>query len=315
MDELLAELCAHAAGGAPALRNLREAEGAALAAALSQLVARGRAEWPAVPVEPRAVVAQAARHMPDAELADAPRARAAVESLHAGDLHLACGCAAGTAAALDAFERAFLDDNSIAPALARIDRSPIFADDVRQAVREKLFVEREGAPARVSAYSGRSPLRSWLRVIATRTAIDLRRVASAGVATTAELSAEELAVGGSPELRYLKERYGKAFEEAVRAAFAALDDEQVNLLRLQIVDGLRTAQIAALFSRDRSTIKRRIAACREQLLERARRHLMSALRLSPAEFESLAGLVQSQLHVSLDRLLRDKSKVDRAAAR
>jgi len=91
----------------------------------------------------------------------------------------------------------------------------------------------------------------------------------------------------------------------VNAAFATLDAESCNLLRLQIVQGLRTAQIAALFRVDRSTIKRRLAGCRAQLLEETRRHLQEKLNLSPAEFESIAGLVQSQLHLSLERLVRE----------
>ena len=70
------------------------------------------------------------------------------------------------------------------------------------------------------------------------------------------------------------------------------------------MDGLRTAQIATLFHVDRSTIKRRLAGCREQLLAQTQRHLRDKLGLSPTEFESLAGLVQSQLQLSVERLLK-----------
>jgi RNA polymerase sigma-70 factor, ECF subfamily len=76
------------------------------------------------------------------------------------------------------------------------------------------------------------------------------------------------------------------------------------LLRLQLVDGLRTAQIATLFGVDRSTVKRWLAACRDHLLDQTRRLLMERLKISPNEFELLAGLVQSQLNVSIERLLR-----------
>ena len=117
-------------------------------------------------------------------------------------------------------------------------------------------------------------------------------------------SAERLADHENPELRYLKLRYGAAFQRALAAAFAALGDEQANLLRLQLVDGLRTAQIASIFHVDRSTIKRRLASCREQVLLGTRERLRDELRLSAAEFESLAGLVKSQLHISLSRLLK-----------
>jgi RNA polymerase sigma-70 factor (ECF subfamily) len=207
-------------------------------------------------------------------------------------------------AALAAFERAHLDARTLAAALFRIDRSPAFADEVRQAVSEKLFVDRPGSPARIGDYSGKRPLSTWLRVIVVRVAIDLRRGGGAANAPGDEGAADNLAAGTSPELRYLKARYGKAFQQAVTEALASLDDEQCNLLRLQLVDGLRTSQIAQLFGVDRSTIKRRLAACRDRLKDEVQERLRSTLRLSPTELESLAGLVQSQLHVSLAGLLR-----------
>src|SRR5262249_51131418 len=158
------------------------------------------------------------------------------------DLYLACACAAHSATGLAAFERAFLAGSPVQSALTRIDRSSHFADEVRQAMREKLLLGREGAPPRIADYSGRWPLASWLRVIGVRPAMDLGRSGGApNVPGSGEF--EEPAAPDTPELRYLKERYGAAFREALSAAFAGLDDEQCNLLRLQVVDGLRTAQI------------------------------------------------------------------------
>src|SRR5262249_28853837 len=158
---------------------------------------------------------------------------------------------------------------------------------------------RAGAAPRIADYSGRWPLTTWLRTIAVRAAVDLRRRGGAMHLPSADdRSAERLAGGESPEMRYLKLRYGEAVQEALGAAFARLDDEQANLLRLQLVDGLRTAQIAALFHVDRSTIKRRLSRCRDQVLAETQQRLREKLRLSASEFESLAGLVKSQLHVS-----------------
>jgi RNA polymerase sigma-70 factor (ECF subfamily) len=269
--------------------------------ALTGLIARGAAAWPSVRLESEKIAVQAALSLSAAiRGAELP---AALEALHAGDLHLAAACAAGSPAALTAFERTFLSAEAVRGALLRIDPSPAFADEVRQAVREKLFI---GASARIAQYSGRWPLAGWLRTIAVRTAIDLRRSRGAGPAEGEPDGAAQLAATGSPELLYLKEHYGAAFQEAVAESFETLDDEQCNLLRLQVIDGLRTAQIASLFRVDRSTIKRRLAACREQVLEGTRQRLRARLRLPGVEFESLAGLLQSQLDVSLSRLLDRK---------
>ena len=271
--------------------------------ALGDLVARGAAAWPALPVEGAALIAQAARFLPATlAAADLPKDLLA---LHAGDLHLACACATGSPAALLSFERDVLAAGWLRAALERIDSSPHFADEVRQSVREKLLLARDGAPPRIGQYSGRWPLTTWLRTIAVRAAVDLRRSGgAANVASADERAAEQLTGPDNPEMRYLKLRYGKELQDALGAAFATLDDEQANLLRLQLVDGLRTSQIAALFRVDRSTIKRRLVACRDQVLAQTSARLQEKLKLSPAEFSSLAGLVQSQLHLSLTRLLR-----------
>lgn len=288
------------AANAPAAARAAPAD--ALGHALQSLIERGRQAWPQHRVAPEALVRHAAGKLPaETGAEDAP---AALASLHAEDLHLAVACIEGSATALQEFDRRYLTGGALRAALGRIDSSAAFADDVRQLLREKLFVRAAGREPRIAEYSGRGALASWVRVVALRAALDLRPQAAketqddgAGIDAAAAATVE-------PELKYLKEKYGKPFQEAVAAAFTTLDDEQANLLRLQIVDGLRTAQIATLFGVDRSTIKRRLAACREHLLDETRKRLIAKLGISPAEFESLAGLVQSQLNVSIERLLK-----------
>jgi len=288
------------AAHAPA--SARAAPADALSRALESLIERGRSAWPQHRVSPESIVRHAAGKLPaDTGGADIP---AALESLHAEDLHLAVACVEGSATALQEFDRRYLAAGALRAALGRINPSAAFADDVRQLLREKLFVGSAGREPRIAEYSGRGALASWVRVVAMRTALDLRPQAARETQDDgAEIDAAAAATV-EPELKYLKEKYGKPFQEAVSDAFAALDDEQANLLRLQLVDGLRTAQIATLFGVDRSTVKRRLAACRDHLLDETRKRLMAKLGISPAEFESLAGLVQSQLNVSIERLLK-----------
>lgn len=250
---------------------------------LQELLRRGRARWPQI-------------ELPPEDFAAALGPSAAPE-LHAEDLYLAVACARSVPGAVEAFEREFLGASSLAAAVRRIDPSPAFLDEVRQAVREKLFVP---PPGRIAAYKGSGSLAAWTRVVATRTALDLRpRHAEA-----AQASETSKAAGGDEELRFLQQSYGKHFERALAAAFERLDDEQSNLLKLQIVDGLGTGQLAALFRVDRSTIKRRLALCRETLLDATRAALQQELGLSPASFASLARVLTSQLNVSIARILK-----------
>ncbi len=72
------------------------------------------------------------------------------------------------------------------------------------------------------------------------------------------------------------------------------------------MQGLGTGQIAALFGVDGSTIKRRLAGCREVLLEQTAIRLRGILGLSPESFASLARLLTSQLHLSVARLLQER---------
>src|SRR4051812_18583894 len=97
------------------------------------------------------------------------------------DLYLACACATRVRGALEAFDRAHLAQ--VGAHIARLTPTPAFVDEVRQEVRDKLYVGRDGAAPKIAEYDGRGALASWVRVIAIRAAIDLRRQDGAAVAT------------------------------------------------------------------------------------------------------------------------------------
>lgn len=244
---------------------------------------RGRARWPQLQV-PLDALAEALGPLPPDEL-------------HAEDFYLAVACARGLRGAVEAFEQHFLGAGPLTAALRRIDAAPAFLDEVRQAVREKLFVP---PPGKIAEYTGKGALLAWTRVVAIRAALDLRPKRREQA-----LEGEgEKAVERDPELKFLQQKYGKQFEQAVAESLARLDDAQSNLLRLQIVDGLGTAQLAALFRVDRSTIKRRMADVREALLDHTRAALSAKLGMRPDSFASLARLLTSQLQLSVARLLK-----------
>ena len=95
-----------------------------------------------------------------------------VEDSHASpswsDLYLACACARRDPQALRAFDAVLFPQ--IEPALARVARS-VSSDEVRQILRDKLFVAEPGKRPKIADYSGRGALRTWLRITAMRVAL------------------------------------------------------------------------------------------------------------------------------------------------
>jgi RNA polymerase sigma-70 factor (ECF subfamily) len=221
---------------------------------------------------------------------------------HAPDMYLACACAEGVEGALEILERTLRSD--VARALASIDRSPSFVEDVLQATREKLLVPKAGAPARITTYAGRASLKSWLCAVAVRTAVSLRRRKSELPPRGTEAGADEPIARGGPELEYLRRRYKESFEDSVRSAIAALSAKDRMLLRLNVIDGLSVDQLGAVYKVGRSTAARWLATARRSLVDGARCELQRRLGVGSRELESLADDLRSQLDASVLKLLR-----------
>jgi RNA polymerase sigma-70 factor (ECF subfamily) len=178
------------------------------------------------------------------------------------------------------------------------------ADDVRQALRVKLLVSEGGAGGKIARYAGRGPLAGWLRIVAVRTALSMRRASSPSAPHEDEdILAGMAAPGVDPELEHLRARYQDAFRSAFHDAMMALDAAERNMLRLHHVDGLSIDEIAPVFQIHRATAARRLAKAREEISEQTRSLLVSRLQLSESECSSIMGMILSQLDVSLVRVL------------
>jgi len=219
------------------------------------------------------------------------------------DLALARAAAAGAVQAVRE-----VDERCIAAvdvAVRAVDASPAFLDEVRQALRVHLLVGEDGAPPRLASYAGRGPLVAWVRVAAVRVALNLKRsVVQARSVSVEDLLGELVASEPDPELRHLKTMYRAELAEALRATLAALSERPRALLRLHYVDGLRLAQIAALYRVHESTASRWVQGALDDVAAGARRRLQERLTLSPSSFDSVARMVRSNLDLSLSRLLR-----------
>jgi RNA polymerase sigma-70 factor (ECF subfamily) len=294
-DTFIADLGAEASERARGVSDLEQI--------LVDLVKTSRTAWPRVMVDAEAYVRHLARH-----LADEVDLERALRTICGPDLYLACACAQGDKEAILALDRGFLGDVDSALARMRLDRSMV--DEVKQIVREKLLVTDGGVP-KIADYAGRGPLEVWLRVVSVRAAVSLLRARDPIERGSGDTIADEALLraassSNDPELDLIRARYAAEFKAALEGALRSLPSKERTTLRLHFVDGLNIDQIGTIFRVHRATVARWIARSREQLLEEVRRVLTTELRLTPTEFQSLMGDVESRLHLSLHRLLESE---------
>jgi RNA polymerase sigma-70 factor, ECF subfamily len=261
---------------------------------LSSIVARCQSAWPDVPIEGEVF----ARHLGERVLcADLERAR--VE-----DLWIACACGGPSGEArnraLALIEERYLPD--VDGALHKMGLPPDRIGDVKQGLRNLLFVGDVESPARIREYRGSGDLRAWMRVTAMRAALKLLRK-DARETSSDDALLEARAPEDDPELTYMKAAYRAAFKAAFQEALESLTGRERTLLKQQIVDGLGIDELGALYQIHRATAARWVASAREKLLSRTRRTFMLQARISSDECESIMRMVRSQLDVSLHRRL------------
>ncbi len=268
---------------------MSDAFGEAAEPALEAALAEAKAAWPGLGVADADFVAYLAAR------AESPEALA---NARVADLYLACGCARGDAAALARFEPYLTEVDA---AFARV-RAPIGLDEAKQQVRMKLLVAEGEGPPRITLYRGEGDLRAWVRVVATR---HLLNAATRGPREERREgdSLSELADSGDPELVLLKRRHGEALKRAFERATGELSERERALLRQSLVERLSIDEIGTAHGIHRATAARWIAAARTVLQKNVRRALREELRLSDTEVESMLRVIESEIELSVSRLL------------
>ena len=213
---------------------------------------------------------------------------------HAGDLYLACACAAQDRRALELFEH---EATGIArAAIARIHQEPEFVAETLQALWQKLlFAPRPS----IEQYSGRGPLQAWVRVAATRLALDSARALKLAAAREAELG-EGLfdPWAGSPESRLTRTRYEGAFRGAVESALGTLSAQERNLLRMHVLGHCSIDQIGRAYGVHRATAARWLERARSHVFESVRQQLAEqSIQLTENELQSIARIVGGGLEL------------------
>jgi RNA polymerase sigma-70 factor (ECF subfamily) len=287
-------------------RHAGACDPATLEAALAKLVRDGQAAWPGVRVDPARYVAHVAHAI--ADVARGPTLAGQLGALHAGDLFLAFACAHGDAAAHAALDRHFL--GAVDRYVASVDTSPAFAAEVRQKMREELLVapREAGAPPKIAAYGGRGPLGGWLRVVAVRRALNLRRGKADDLVLDPDAGGGIASARPDPELDYLKALYRQEFKDAFASALQRLAPEERNALRVHHLDGLTLDETAVVCRVSRATVARWLAGARARILADTQKLLRDRLKVDETTMQSILRLVQSQLDVSLHAYLGESGR-------
>jgi RNA polymerase sigma-70 factor (ECF subfamily) len=265
-------------------------EDPAYAAALDRALAEGRRCWPAVALD---------RDRFADHLRTLAVPLAAVEK-HGADLFLAAACALGDAAAVVAFDGAFMP--LAREALGRLRLPEHLRDEALQLARIRLLA---GPSPKVALFAGAGPLSSWVRVAATRVGLNLLQATGgpAGTGDDAE-GLSRLVAATEPPDREATRRLDRAiFVAAFERSLTRQSAREKTLLRKHFVDGLGIDAIGVVYRVHRATAARWLAAIRSQVFAELRRDLAQELRAASSDLRSLVNLFESDLRLSLERIL------------
>jgi RNA polymerase sigma-70 factor (ECF subfamily) len=225
--------------------------------------------------------------------------------LVADEVYLACACALADRAALATFERRYF--SAIPAALSRLALERDDVTDIEQQLRIRLFVTEDDGVARVVAYAGLGQLGGLVRVAAVRAGLNVLR-ARGRIADGSGDGLEDFpSAGDDPALARLKAQHRSEFKAAFEESIAALDPRERTILQLAIVKGVGIDKLGAIYGVHRATAARWIASARDRLARGVHRALGARLGVAKTELADLLPLVESQLELSLERLLRSRA--------
>jgi RNA polymerase sigma-70 factor, ECF subfamily len=266
---------------------------------LELVLRRGRTAWPDLNVEPGTFMAFLAQR-----IKTGARERALLDFPHAEDLYLSCACISALPGALRVFED--LHFKNLPSHLAQLTPTRDILEEVEQTLRAKLFVAMEGAQPGLVAYAGRGPLGAWFRVTALHTALKLLR------AEMNELRLEARAVveppPADPEHELVRARTRAELEETLRDVLSQLPARERSLLRLHFVNGSTLEELTRAFNVSRATVVRWIANARQSVLQETQRRMVERLKLSPSELSSTFRITRSDWALSLESVMKSKSR-------
>jgi RNA polymerase sigma-70 factor (ECF subfamily) len=161
----------------------------------------------------------------------------------------------------------------------------------------RLLVAEPGRNPRLSQYAGRSELRRWLQVAATRHILYAKRRPARSAPLEETMLAEVLAAA-VPEWGNADVASRQAFKEALGRALKSLGKRDRSLLRLRL-EGLNTIAIGKIFRVDRRQVSRWLGRVNVAIEQEVRRELRESMRLTSQDLDSLVRSVLSRVDTSI----------------
>lgn len=266
--------------------------------ALVAMWRRGVEHWPALAVPEADFVAWLGARLGELDPA----------TLVAEDLFLACAALTRVPGASEALVGRFRSELE-RHALKVLDED--LADELIQELLVDLLTGTDERAPRLEQYSGRGPLRVWLRMAVTRRALNMRRrrdprgldIASSQVMASLDTVADR-ALDDDPEMAVMRRTHRAAMSEIFAMAIGEIAADDRTLLKLHYGEGSTLNELALLHQTSRSAMHRRLEKARSRLLERLAELVGERLSLSESERRSVMRLFVSDLRDSLGRLLR-----------
>ncbi|HSU39420.1 MAG TPA: sigma factor-like helix-turn-helix DNA-binding protein, partial [Polyangiaceae bacterium] len=144
------------------------------------------------------------------------------------------------------------------------------------------------------------PLQAWVRVTATRAALDRCRALGLSTARETELTDRLAAPWPGMELLISRARYGAAFQRALRDTVAGLPARERNALRMHVCGRCSIDEIGRAYGVHRATAARWLERARLAIREGVRGGLSrGGIELTESEYSSLARGMASQLELRL----------------
>jgi RNA polymerase sigma-70 factor (ECF subfamily) len=261
----------------------------------AQVIAAARAAWPDVEVSDEAFSAFVAARLDGA---------VKLEDLCLPDMYLACACLDRDPIALDAFDAILSREVELASAKIVVLGGD--AGDLKQSLRARLLVGDGVTPGKLAEYGGRGNLKGWLRVIAVRDVIQLKRK-HGREQPLPEADLLVLPETSDPALERLKLEYRGEFQKAFLDALASLSSKERNLLRSRFLHRLGVDDLAPLLGVHRATVARWLVKAQETLREQTLLRLSERLDIGASEIQSVVRLIHSQIDMSLSRVFSRSS--------
>lgn len=216
---------------------------------------------------------------------------AAALEKHGADVYLCAACLVGCPEATSILEQRILP--VAAEAIARVQPGAQFVEETQRIVRERLIYSD---PPKIAEYGGRSSLLAWLRVVATRLALNQMGVRQSAIGSQDELTERLVQQYFQGDALIMSGKQAASFQRAMSDAISALDPRDRNVLRMHLLGNCSPEQIGRAYSVRGTTATAWLTSTKKHLVTSVSKAWCDReSELSEEELADISRLVKHQL--------------------